>query len=329
MIKKLENKDGKRLWLGIGLIVVTILGIYSYFKYESYYPETDDAYVGANLINVATKVSGYLESVTVTNNQLVKKGDVLFAINPIDYQLGYQQALQNYNSQVAQVAAANSQLKIQQEAIDKDNIQLNFAKTQYERYSSLYNANTISKQAYQNMATTYDEAKIQRSADLKKLQQYKNLTKLTEAKRNQAKVALDSAKSNLDYTKYVSPVDGYVTDMPSLAPGEFVAAGQQLFGLVDTRNWWIDANFKETQIARIHPGQKVKVTLDMYDHDFTGVVQSISYASGNTFSLLPAQNATGNWVKVTQRFTVRIKVTSDLKYPLRVGSSAKVSVDTL
>ena len=116
----------------------------------------------------------------------------------------------------------------------------------------------------------------------------------------------------------------------NLETGELVAQGQKLFGQVDTHTWWIDANFNETKLERIKPGQAVKVRLDMYDHhDYKGVVQSISFASGNTFSLLPPENATGNWVKVTQRFPIMIAIEDDKDFPLRVGASAKVTVDTL
>ena len=106
-------------------------------------------------------------------------------------------------------------------------------------------------------------------------------------------------------------------------------AGQKLFGLVDDTTWWIDANMKETQLRRIKPLQGATVTLDMYDHQYVGNVQSISYASGSTFSLLPSENASGNWVKVIQYFTVRIHVKNDPTYPLRVGASAHVVINTL
>ena len=114
-----------------------------------------------------------------------------------------------------------------------------------------------------------------------------------------------------------------------LTKGQYVAVGQQVFGLVDNDSWWIDANFKETDLERVKESQPVEIKLDMYRHSkYKGTVQSLSYASGTTFSLLPPQNATGNWVKVTQRFTIRIKVENNPKFPLRVGASADVQIDT-
>ena len=114
----------------------------------------------------------------------------------------------------------------------------------------------------------------------------------------------------------------------NLADGQLVQAGQNVFGLIDDASWWVDANFKETQLERIKVGQIVKAKLDIYDHVYSGVVESISRASGNTFSILPAQNATGNWVKVTQRFAVVVKIKDDPDFPLRVGASVNVTIDT-
>ena len=148
---------------------------------------------------------------------------------------------------------------------------------------------------------------------------------LAQLSANQA--ALDTARTQTSYTQIKSGVDGYVTNL-NLANGQLVQAGQNVFGLVDDASWWIDANFKETQLERIKVGQSAIVKLDIYNHQYKGVVESISRASGNTFSILPSQNATGNWVKVTQRFAVSIKIEDDPKFPLRVGASTEVTIDT-
>lgn len=327
MVKK--NKiSNKHAYIGVFMVVVTIALVYGYFKYSEYYPSTDDAYVNASLVNVAPKVSGYLAEISVKNNQLVHKGDLLFKINPVDYGYTYTQAQKNYDSYVAQVAMAKQQLDVQKGAITKDKAQYQLAQEVFNRYKGLYAANTLSKQAYQNAQTDLDKARIQLEVDEKKYQQDLNLEKYTEAKQDSAKASVDTAKSNLSYTEYYSPADGYITSLNTLTTGEFINASQQMFGIVDTSSWWIDANFKETQLSRIKVGQAVEVKLDMYEHKYVGEVQSVSYASGNTFSLLPAQNATGNWVKVTQRFTVKVKLHDDPKFPLRVGASTKVKVNT-
>ncbi len=324
-----KKSSNRHAVIGLLIIVAVILSIYFYFRYERLYPDTDNAYVNANVVNVAPKVTGYLQTLNVKNNQFVHKGDVLFTINPIDYKLSVTQAEKAYNSQVEQVNAVKSQINIQRGQNTKDKVSYDFAQETANRYKKLHDANTISTQNYQNAMTNLDTAKTQLDIDNRKLQQLDDMYRLTIAKRDQSKAGLDSAVSNLDYTKYIAPVDGYITNLNTLTPGEYVSAGSQMFGIVDNSNWWIDANFKETQLERIKPGQNVKISLDMYeDHTYNGKVQSLSYASGTTFSLLPAQNATGNWVKVTQRFTVRIKIENNDKYPLRVGSSAKVKVNT-
>jgi membrane fusion protein (multidrug efflux system) len=147
---------------------------------------------------------------------------------------------------------------------------------------------------------------------------------MAEVQNLQAQAVVDRAKYALANTKLYAPMDGVVENL-SLHTGNIIAAGVPLFSIVDDSQWWIEANFKETQLHRIKPGQKVDVQLDMYG----GVVESIAIGSGSVFSLFPPENASGNWVKVTQRFPVRIRLNNnDKQYPLRVGASATVTIDT-
>jgi membrane fusion protein (multidrug efflux system) len=152
---------------------------------------------------------------------------------------------------------------------------------------------------------------------------------VTKAKLQGAKIAVKSAQLNLSYTTIYARANGYITDF-LLRPGSMINVGDSLFALVENQHWWVNANFKETSLARIHDGQKVNVILDMYpDVKFSGVVESISYANGSEFSLLPPENATGNWVKVTERFPVKITLTHLPKhFPLRMGASSTVMVYT-
>lgn len=144
-----------------------------------------------------------------------------------------------------------------------------------------------------------------------------------------AKANLDKALLNLQYTKVIAPASGWVTQVTT-HPGSIVEANQPLFAMICDQGFWIDANFKETDISKIQAGQTAAITIDMYKgHRFKGTVLSISGGSGTVFSLLPPQNATGNWVKVTQRVPVRIRIeTPNKHYPLRIGTSATVSVHT-
>lgn len=144
-----------------------------------------------------------------------------------------------------------------------------------------------------------------------------------------AKSNLDKAQLDLQYSVIKAPEDGYITKL-DLSPGATVSAYQPLFYLISTKRWWVEANFKETDIGRIKPGQKATIIVDIYpQHVFHGIVVDVSRGSGASFSLLPPENATGNWVKVTERFPVRVNITDvDPKFPLRVGASSLVTIDT-
>jgi membrane fusion protein (multidrug efflux system) len=286
-IKETNGNGKKNLYIGIGILVVTAIAIYGYFKYNEFYPSTDNAYVGSNLVNVAAKVNGYLTTVNIANNQYVKKGDLLFSIDPKDYQLAFEQAEKNYKSQQDMVSMAKHQIDVQKGQINQDKAQLKFLQERANRYTKLYKAETVSQQDYQKAITDYNNIKSQLDVDNNKYQQFISGFQYTLAKAEAAKSQMDAAQTNLQHTRYYSPINGYITSLNTLTQGEFINASQQLFGIVDTSSWWIDANFKETQISRIKPGQKVTVTLDMYKHKYHGIVQSISYASGNTFSILP------------------------------------------
>ena len=322
------HKKHKHALMGFFCVVIAICGVYAYFLYCEYYPSTDDAYVGASIVNVAPKIGGYLVKLNVSNNQLVHKGDVLFKINPADYSYNFDQAQKNYDSSLAQLAMAEQQLDVQKSTFNKSKVQYDLALEIVNRYKELYATHTLSKQAYDNAVTNLKLTRSQLDIEDKRLSQTQTAVKLMEAKRDSAKSVMNLAKSNLDYTEYHSPSDGYISNLVNLSNGEYISPSQQMFGIIDVNNWWVDANFKETQISKIKPGQKVQVSLDMYEHKYNGIVQSISYSSGSTFSLLPSQNATGNWVKVTQRFGVRIKLENDPRFPLRVGASAQVKINT-
>ena len=144
-----------------------------------------------------------------------------------------------------------------------------------------------------------------------------------------AQAAVEQARTALDAAAIKSPVDGTVGKI-TIRPGSVVRAGVPLFPIVDSSKWWVDANFKETDLTRIHPGQKATVSVDMYpDREFSGVVEAVGPASTSAFSLLPAQNASGNWIKLTQRFPVRVSLSLNSDDPpMRVGASANVTVDT-
>ena len=310
------------------LIVVLAAGTVWYFNYTKKYPSTDDAYVNANLVNVAPKVSGYVTEVLVQNNQVVKKGDVLFRIETTDYTVQLAQEQQSLQYAIQQANNAKMQINIATADLASSKANLDNLYKQVLRYTQMSKQNAASTEQLQSYQTQYTQARAEYEQKQNSVAQAKIQLEAESAQVQKSMAGVQDAQNHIGYTDVISPVNGYVSNM-NLTEGQYVSAGQQIFGLVDNTNWWIDANFKETDLERVKAGQPVKVKLDMYSNaHYTGTVTSLSYASGGTFSLLPAQNATGNWVKVTQRFTIRIKVQNNPQFPLRVGLSADVEVDT-
>lgn len=254
--------------------------------YAHYYTTTDDAYINANVVQIAPRVSGKVMHVYVADNQFVKKGQVLFDLDRAPFQ--------------AAVDSASAQVQVNEAQLAK------FTMTA-QRTLALVKENYMSPQDKDNV-----------TAELK------SATSNLEYANSQ----LAEAELNLQYTKITAPTDGWVTNL-SLRSGDISTANQPLFALIGNSEFWADANFKETEMEGIHPGQTATIVTDLYpDHPFKGVVESISGGAGSAFSLLPPENSTGNWVKVTQRIPVRVRITNpDDKYPLRIGISSDVTVN--
>ncbi len=322
----------KKLGLLFVAVAAILLGSTYYFYENHYYPSTDDAYVSANIPYIASQINGQIATVNVLDHQAVKKGTVLFTIDPTPFQDALDQAQ-------AQYLVAQQQYKADQEAIKV--AAANLASAQAELVLNQKNSMRMQELVKEGYASTQDGD--QSTANLKAAQASLDgdMASLSQAKENlltqasQIKVAeanLNTAKLNLSYTVITAPVDGIVSDL-TLRPGMVVTAGNNLFAMVNSINeYWVNANYKETALQRIKPGQSAIIKLDLYPGvQFKGIVQSISAADGTTFSLLPAENATGNWVKVTQRFVVKIIIPHSAEqaaYPLRVGASAEVTVNT-
>lgn len=327
-VVKTSKFSPKKIFIGCGVVLVTSLGIYGYYMYNKIFPSTDNAYVNADVINISPKVGGYIEKVYVQNNQFVHKGDKLIQIDPNDYQLQVAQANAKNIQTKGQLAVAQEQVNVAKSNLTKAQSSLQTATNMANRYIKLYKDDAGSLQDAQKYINQRVQAEKAKDEALSSLKQAMIHVEIAKAQVGEAKVGQDNANLNLSYTTLVAPDDGYVSNL-KIYKGQLVSQGQPLFGFIDNKKWWIDANFKETDLDRIKPGQKVEVKLDMYNHTYTGKVDSVSYATGSVFSLLPAENATGNWVKVTQRFPVKITLKNSSKYPLRVGASAEVKVDTL
>ena len=281
------NQKAKRFWLVSAGILFLVFLAYGYSLYTTYFPSTDDAYVQADVVNIAAQVTGPVDHIYVADHQLVKKNQLLFSIDPTPFEVALRQA----QSSVEQIQA-------QVDTQSKDTA----------RILPLVTNGQLSKAAG-------DDAQGQ-------LDQFRASLKVAEAQ-------LATAQINLLYTQIYAPNDGYVTNFV-LRKGQVIQATSPQFALVENKNWWINANFKETDLGRIKTGQSAKITIDIYpDITFKGTVQGVSRGSGAVFSLLPPENATGNWVKVTQRFAVRVNfVNPDPKYPLRMGASGTVTIST-
>ena len=284
---------GKIIKFAVTLIVVVLATLAAFTLYRLYLadPWTRDGQVRANVVGIAPRVSGPVVQVAVHDNQQVKTGDLLFEIDPTDF--------------AAQVDVANGQLL---------NAQANLKQREQEvgRQSDLYQRKVSSQQEFQNAQDAYQAGQAQ----------------VTSAKAN-----LDLAKLNLSYTKLLAPVDGYITNMNTSA-GTWVSAGQRLTALVDTNSFWVAAYFKETQLPGIHPGQKARITLMGYRRQpFTGTVRSVGWgifvqdgSGGSGTDMLPSINPTIDWIRLPQRFPVRIQVEGKTPVPLRIGQTASVSV---
>ena len=257
-------------------------------------PWTRDGQVRANIVGIAPRVSGPIIRVAVHDNQQVKKGDLLFEIDPADFQA-------QLNLNAGQVLNAEANFKQQQQNLD--------------RQTDLYKVRVNAQQDFQNAQDSFAAAQAE----------------LVSANAN-----LELARLNLGYTKVVAPVDGYVTNM-NTSEGTYVTAGNQLMALVDTSSFWIAAYFKETQLPHIQAGQKARLTLMGYSKQpFEGVVRSVGWGiyvqdgSGNVSTgLLPSISQTVDWVRLPQRFPVRIQVVGSPPVPLRIGQTVNVAMTPL
>lgn len=328
-----ERLSAKKLikWLLIALLLAAaaIFG-YRYWRHSQLYASTDDAYVGANTIDIAAQISGQVIRVHVKNNQPVQAGALLFEIDTRPYRLALDKAMaqlrlarQSMEQQEAAITAAQAQLN--QRKAELDNAHWNNQRTQ-----QLVRGGFLSQQGSETSRTQVAIAEAALRAAQANLDEARKALG-SEGDSNAAvratQAAANQARLDLEHTRVTAPTIGTIANM-TLRPGDSVQPNTPLFSLISSREYWVDANFKETELEHIHPGQTATITIDMYpDHPFRGVVESVSGGSGTAFSLLPPQNATGNWVKVTQRVPVRVRVIQpDPRYPLRVGTTATVEV---
>ncbi|WP_448207760.1 HlyD family secretion protein [Azospirillum sp. sgz302134] len=325
------GKDGKPgflrrhpLAVGAGLVVLALVAVlgYVYWRVDVRpYETTDDAFVDARQFAVAPKVAGYVVEVAVTDNQHVTAGDVLFRIDPRDYNAALDQAKAQVDAARAAITGADAQILAQRAQVDEARAQveqaeasLRFAREDAARYQDLQarGAGTVQQFQQSNSNLLQQQANLSR-ANAALIAAQRQIGSL-EAQRASAAADLARAEAqvaqaelNLSYTTVSAAQPGRIVRL-SAARGQYVQAGQSLSMFVPD-DVWVTANFKETQITDMRPGQPVDIRIDAYpDHTIRGRVDSVQPGSGTAFSLLPAENATGNYIKVVQRVPVKITV---------------------
>jgi membrane fusion protein (multidrug efflux system) len=327
--RKPRRRQAKWIVAAIVVIAAAIAG-FTYWHEASLYESTDDAYVGANQSEVAAQVSGPVTRVYVRNQQSVKAGDPLFDIDPRNYELALERARAQLELARQSVSQESAGVVSAEAVLAQRRAEALQARNNWIRYQELLKSGFLSPQGAEQARTQYATAEAAvKAAEAGVAQARSALGKSGDqnAAVQAAAAAVKTAELDVQRTHVTSPTDGAIANF-TLQPGNTVQPGVPLFVVIADHEYWIDANYKETQLKTIRPGQQATIRSDMYpDHPFRGVVQSVSPGSGAAFSLLPPQNATGNWVKVTQRVPVRIKVLDpDPQHPLRVGTTTSVKV---
>ena len=356
MEKKQEKKTNKKFILIFGTLIIAGL-VYGIFKYmhSLSHVETDDAQVEKNMNPIIPRVNGYITNVFVKDNQFVKQGDTLFTIDNKDYLVRvadaraalaaaegtYAASKADIGSAMANVSVSESNIQAAGGSIESARIRLNRASADFERYSNLYKNHSITKQQFEQA----EAAKLEAESQLRILQQQQrastyqksiaasrsNVTgkqsEVAAANIERARAALDAALLNLSYTVVTASINGQVSKI-GIQPGQFVQPGQSLFYIINDQEVWVIANFKETQLNKMAIGQKATIKVDAFpDTDFEGEITSFSPATGSRFSLLPPDNATGNFIKTIQRLPVKVSLKNNEKVQLlRPGMNAEVDV---
>jgi len=338
------------------IAVIGIITIMVYVNYKSTHITTDDAFVDGRIHVVASKVQGTLKNIFVSDNIFVKKGDLLAEIDAIDYDTKVKEAESGLNAERSKLAELRTKVDVAKKqilemsyrvksaeaALEVQNANLRQAETDMRRAENLLKKDAISKERYDKTKTGYDVSAAQVNAVTEQLKQAEasietqnaviiqteSSLRSQESVIKQKEAVLSGAELNSGYAKLYAPADGYVTKK-AVEPGNQIQPGQPLMAIVPLDDIWITANYKETQMEKIKPGQKVKIKVDTYSgKSFEGKVESIMAGTGASFSLFPPENATGNYVKIVQRIPVKILLekNADPAHVLRVGMSVELTV---
>lgn len=320
----------------LGPAIALVLVAYFYL-HGGRFASTEDAYVKAHKVSISALVPGKVVEVAVHENQVVEKGQLLFRINDDRYRVAVANAeaqLESVRNNLEQLRATYKQ-RLEAQALTKTYI--DYYRHDYERYKELSARQVAPRQRFEqaarDLAAAIDQQRLVQTATSQTVAQLGGNPNLKLEDYPQYKAALaqlERAKIDLDDTMVTAPERGVIAQISDFRPGDYVNPGQPVFSLVESDPIWIEANFKETELTHMRVGQHATVEVDTYPGvEWDAMVESISPATGSEFSLLPPQNASGNWVKVVQRLPVRFSVRQiPGRPPLRSGMSVKVTVDT-
>jgi membrane fusion protein, multidrug efflux system len=299
---------------------------------------TDDAYVEADKVGISTDVSGIVQDVDVRDNEHVSAGQALYRLDPLQFQIALDDAKANLAQTALTIEAMKRDYQRMLSDIAAQQAQVELDQVTYNRFASLVTTDTVTRASYDlaRFSLQGDQSKLaslnqQAEVALARLAGNPNIAVTDHPLYKQAKAQVDEAQRELNHTVVKAPFSGNVTNVPAIEPGKYLAASVTAFFLVATDHAWVEAAPKETQMTYVRPGQPVTVSVDTYpDVQWHGSVESISPAGAQEFQLLPAQNTSGNFVKVVQRIPLRVRIdTSDASMPpLRSSMSVEIDVDT-